>query len=80
MKNRSELLAIAQGAIDIGRKLMADTGPGQVHTKGDRDLVTDLDLRIQNEIRVHLENITPDFDFLGEEYGGGAVDPSVEYV
>jgi myo-inositol-1(or 4)-monophosphatase len=80
VKDLAELLVIAQEAADIGRKLMLTTGPGQVHAKGDRDLVTDLDLRIQREVRAFLERATPDIDFLGEEEGGGAIDQNVEYV
>jgi myo-inositol-1(or 4)-monophosphatase len=80
MKDLDELLAIAQEAVEIGRKLMTTSGPGQIHAKGDRDLVTDLDLQIQREIREYLEKATPDFNFLGEEQGGGALDEAADYV
>lgn len=74
------MLAVAQEAVDIGRKLMLTQGPGEVHTKGDRDLVTDLDLRIQHEVRAFLNRATPHVQFLGEEEGGGSIDPGVDYV
>jgi myo-inositol-1(or 4)-monophosphatase len=80
LKNLDELLTIAQEAVEIGRKLMATSGPGKIHEKGDRDLVTDLDLQIQREIRANLEKATPDFDFLGEEQGGGTLDQAADYV
>lgn len=80
MKDLSELLAIAQNAVDIGRKLMTTSGPGQVHDKGDRDLVTDLDLRIQREVKSYLQRVTPNIDFLGEEDGGGDLDQDADYV
>ncbi|WP_409466599.1 inositol monophosphatase family protein [Amycolatopsis sp. GA6-003] len=74
------MLAVAQEAAEIGRKLMVTQGPGEVHTKGDRDLVTDLDVRIQREVRDFLRRATPSFDFLGEEDGGDSIDSSAEYI
>jgi myo-inositol-1(or 4)-monophosphatase len=59
---------------------MTTSDPGDVHAKGDRDLVTDLDLQIQPEVRTYLERATPDIDFLVEEEGGGVLDPEAEYV
>ncbi|WP_158885255.1 inositol monophosphatase family protein [Amycolatopsis anabasis] len=80
MKDTAELLAVAQAAVEIGYKLMTTTGPGQVHEKGDRDLVTDLDLRIQREIKTYLERAAPGIVFLGEEQGGGTLDQDANYV
>jgi myo-inositol-1(or 4)-monophosphatase len=80
VKDLNALLTIAQEAVEIGRKLMTTSGPGEVHAKGDRDLVTDLDLQIQREIRAYLQRATPDIDFLGEEEGGGVLDQAAEYV
>ena len=80
MKNLDDLLTIAQEAVEIGYQLMTTSGPGQVHQKGDRDLVTDLDLQIQHKIRTYLEKVTPDVDFLGEEQGGGVLDQTTDYV
>jgi myo-inositol-1(or 4)-monophosphatase len=80
MKDPDELLTIAQEAVEIGYRLLTTSGPGQIHEKGDRDLVTDLDLQIQREIRAYLEKATPGMDFLGEEQGGGALDETVDYV
>lgn len=74
------MLAVAQEAVEIGRKLMTTQGPGEIHAKGDRDLVTDLDIRIQREVRAFLERATPEIGFLGEEEGGGAIDPSAAQV
>jgi myo-inositol-1(or 4)-monophosphatase len=80
VKHLDELLTIAQEAVEIGYTLITTSGPGQIHEKGDRDLVTDLDLQIQREIRAYLEKTTPDVDFLGEEQGGGALDQAADYV
>ncbi|WP_433408043.1 inositol monophosphatase family protein [Saccharomonospora azurea] len=80
MKDLNALLAVAKEAADIGAKRMTTSAPGTVSTKGDRDYVTELDVRIQHEIRDHLARATPDIDFLGEEEGGGAIDESTDYV
>ncbi|GAA1022088.1 MULTISPECIES: inositol monophosphatase family protein [Amycolatopsis] len=74
------MLAVAQEAVEIGRKLMTTQRPGEVHAKGDRDLVTDLDLRIQREVQAFLAHATPEIGFLGEEQGGGSIDPSTPQV
>lgn len=80
MKDLNALLAIAQEAADIGAKRMTTSAPGTVSAKGDRDYVTELDVRIQHEIRDFLARATPDIDFLGEEEGGGTIDESADYV
>ncbi|GAA1968511.1 inositol monophosphatase family protein [Amycolatopsis minnesotensis] len=80
MRELSELLEIARSAVGIGDRLMTTAERGEVHEKGDRDFVTDLDVRVQKEIRAYLEGATPDIDFLGEEEGGGTLDESAEYV
>ncbi|CAM2927287.1 inositol monophosphatase family protein [Saccharomonospora xinjiangensis] len=80
MKDLNALLAIAQEAADIGAKRMTTSAPGTVSAKSDRDFVTELDVRIQHEIRDHLARATPDIDFLGEEEGGGTIDETTEYV
>jgi myo-inositol-1(or 4)-monophosphatase len=76
----NHLLAVAQEAVEIGAKLMTTSAPGVVSAKGDRDYVSELDIQIQHEIRDHLHRATPDFDFLGEEEGGGVIDDSADYV
>jgi myo-inositol-1(or 4)-monophosphatase len=80
VKNLDTLLAVAQEAADIGAKRMTTQAPGTVSAKDDRDYVTELDVRIQHEIRDHLARATPDIDFLGEEEGGRAIDETAEYV
>ncbi|ASR37859.1 inositol monophosphatase [Prauserella marina] len=80
MKDLNALLAIAQEAANIGAKLMTTSAPGTVRAKGDRDYVTELDIKIQHEIQDHLRRATPDIDFLGEEEGGGTIDESTEHV
>jgi myo-inositol-1(or 4)-monophosphatase len=47
VKNLDDLLMIAQEAVEIGATLLTTSNSGNVHYKGDRDLITDLDLQIQ---------------------------------
>ncbi|WP_067839579.1 inositol monophosphatase family protein [Nocardia lijiangensis] len=61
------LLEIARRAVAIGGELLAKAEPGQITQKGDRDFVTDLDLRVQAAVRQYLAETTPEIDFLGEE-------------
>ncbi|WP_007023306.1 inositol monophosphatase family protein [Saccharomonospora iraqiensis] len=80
MKDLDALLATARDAAAIGARLMTTRHPGTVRAKGDRDYVTELDVRIQHEIRDFLARTTPDIDFLGEEDGGGTIEESTGAV
>lgn len=68
------LLLAAEHAIDIGARILRQ---GRAHIgaligKGDRDFATDVDLRIESEIKASLARATPEIPFLGEEEDGGA--------
>jgi len=63
----ANLLQVARSAVAIGYKLLGSTSTGNVHAKSDRDYVTDLDFRIQSEIRHYLAQETPSIGFYGEE-------------
>ncbi|WP_370945677.1 inositol monophosphatase [Amycolatopsis sp. cg5] len=76
----NDLLAIAREAVEIGYRLVTTSEPGVVREKGDRDLVTELDVQVQQHIRAHLEQATPDIAFLGEEDGGGELDQTADAV
>ncbi|WP_280407481.1 inositol monophosphatase family protein [Nocardia brasiliensis] len=66
-----ELLRIARTAVAIGGELLRTAETGTVHNKdGDRDFVTDLDLRIQDTLQKFLATEAPAVDFLGEEDSG----------
>ncbi|MGW4124791.1 inositol monophosphatase family protein [Nocardia sp. NPDC004711] len=67
MTDYHELLGIARAAVAEGCKILSTSRPGSVHAKGDRDFVTDLDVRIQEAIRDLLADATPEIGFLGEE-------------
>lgn len=72
-----DLLEVARAATAEGGRLLRTGGPGSVHAKGDRDFVTDLDLRIQRSIREYLGQAAPEIGFLGEEREPNAAEHDV---
>ncbi|MBP2334164.1 myo-inositol-1(or 4)-monophosphatase [Saccharothrix coeruleofusca] len=70
------LAEIARQAVTIGTDLIKTTRPQTVIEKADRDTFTDVDLRIEHEIRAYLAKITPEIGFIGEE--GGADDQTAD--
>lgn len=87
-----KLLGVAGEAVDLAvDTLRSAVGPGDLTPKGDRDYASEIDFRIERQLRAHLTEATPDIGFLGEEEGtsghqGGlhwALDPidgTVNYV
>jgi len=63
------LAHIARDAVHIGAELVRTATPHEVMDKGDRDIVTDVDVKVEQEIRAYLGRATPEFGFLGEEQG-----------
>ena len=62
-----ELFEIAWQATQIGASTLKQSQPESVRHKGDRDLVTDVDLAIQRDIADFLAKTTPDIELLAEE-------------
>jgi myo-inositol-1(or 4)-monophosphatase len=67
MKSHHDFLEIAWQAAQIGSETLGTSQPGTVRHKGDRDLVTDVDLSIQHDIADFLTQTTPDIALLAEE-------------
>ncbi len=69
----ARLLLAAEHAVDIGARTLRQgrSHIGALIGKGDRDFATDVDLRIESEIKASLGEVTPEIPFLGEEEGGG---------
>jgi myo-inositol-1(or 4)-monophosphatase len=65
--NNDELFETAWQATQIGADILASAHPQSVRKKGDRDLVTDVDLRIQRDITNYLAHATPQISIYGEE-------------
>lgn len=62
-----DLQTIADQAVGLGYDIVKNTTPAEIRLKGDRDVVTDVDITVQNEVRDFLARMTPDIAFLGEE-------------
>lgn len=62
-----DLQTIAEQAVGLGTDIIRNTTPAEIRLKGDRDIVTDVDVTVQNEVRDFLARMTPDIAFLGEE-------------
>lgn len=71
MADYATLLPVAREAIAIARRIVRSRGPRSVAAKGERDMVTDVDLAVEEAVREFLARETPDIDMLGEEYGRG---------
>lgn len=67
-------LHIAEQAVAMASEMVHTTTPGHAMTKGDRDMVTDLDIAIERRIRAFLAEQTPQIGFLGEEQGGDTLE------
>jgi myo-inositol-1(or 4)-monophosphatase len=65
----AELLPVAREAVAIGRRIVRDRAPLSVLAKGDRDMVTDVDLAVEDAVRAFLTRETPEIGILGEEHG-----------
>jgi myo-inositol-1(or 4)-monophosphatase len=65
----AELLKVAEAAVDRGR-VIAARAPGELTSKGDRDMASEVDFAVEREVRAFLTRETPDIGVLGEEEGG----------
>ena len=68
----ARLLLAAEHAVDVGARILRQgrSHIGELIGKGDRDFATDVDLRIESEIRASLTQDAPQIPFLGEEENG----------
>jgi myo-inositol-1(or 4)-monophosphatase len=66
----AELLKVAEAAVDRGRVVTDSREPGELTSKGDRDMASEVDFAVEREVRAFLERETPEIGVLGEEEGG----------
>ncbi|MEV5962886.1 inositol monophosphatase [Kribbella sp. NPDC051952] len=66
----AELLKVAGAAVDRGRVVTDSREPGELTSKGDRDMASEVDFAVEREVRAFLERATPEIGVLGEEEGG----------
>ncbi|MFD5089212.1 inositol monophosphatase family protein [Amycolatopsis thailandensis] len=67
--NLDHALTAAQRAIDLAVQHALSHQPTHITTKGDRDVVTNIDVAVENLIRDRLSNWDPAVGFVGEENG-----------
>ncbi|MFH0246031.1 inositol monophosphatase family protein [Streptomyces sp. HK10] len=70
MTDLRALLDIANQAVDHAAAIVSQKAVGTVTAKGDRDMVSELDLAVEERVRTFLHTETPEIGFLGEEQGG----------
>ncbi|HET6502475.1 MAG TPA: inositol monophosphatase family protein [Amycolatopsis sp.] len=63
------LLPVAREAVAMARRIILSRAPSSVTAKGERDLVTDIDLAVEAAVREFLSGQTPSIGVLGEERG-----------
>lgn len=69
MTSYAELLPVAREAVAIAHRIVRSRAPLSVTAKSERDLVTDVDLAVEDAVRAFLALETPDIGILGEEHG-----------
>ncbi|MER5504829.1 inositol monophosphatase family protein [Streptomyces sp. NPDC002766] len=74
MADLAPLLQIADAALDQASSLVTEMAVGAVRSKGDRDMVSEIDLAVEERVRDFLRKETPEIGFLGEESGGEEID------
>jgi myo-inositol-1(or 4)-monophosphatase len=73
-------MPIAVKAMDLAAELVRTLLPSVVNAKGDRDMVSDIDVEIERAVRDYLCAQTPQIGFLGEEEGGAAGEGELQWV
>ncbi|MGW7203928.1 inositol monophosphatase family protein [Streptomyces sp. NPDC054837] len=69
MTDLAPLLQVAGAALDQVSALVTEMAVGAVQAKGDRDMVSEIDLAVEERVRSFLQKETPEIGFLGEENG-----------
>jgi myo-inositol-1(or 4)-monophosphatase len=76
----STYLPIAAQAVDLATQIVRERLPSVVDTKGDRDMVSDIDLEIERNVRRFLHKQSPEVAFVGEEEGNGVGGGALQWV
>lgn len=69
MTDLKALLPVAQAATSLAHRTILDHPIERVIPKGERDMVSDVDLHVERSVREFLRRETPEMAFLGEEGG-----------
>lgn len=80
MTQPGSYLPIAARAMDLAAEIVRRQEPAVVKAKGDRDMVSDVDIEIERAVRGFLQSHSPEIGFLGEEEGNAAGDGELRWV
>ncbi|GAA1630334.1 inositol monophosphatase family protein [Actinoplanes couchii] len=80
MTDYADLLPIAHRAVDLARDVMRTMQPGTLTAKGDRDMASEVDYAIEDQVRAFLAEQTPGIGFLGEEHGITGADTGLTWA
>lgn len=73
------LLTLANEALDLARPHLLER-PTEVSSKTERDMVTDIDLAVETDLRAFLRERAPHVGFLGEEQGSVQADAELVWA
>jgi myo-inositol-1(or 4)-monophosphatase len=73
-------LPIATEAMDLAREIVRERLPAVVDAKGDRDMVSDVDLEVERRVREFLRARSPETGFVGEEDENASGDGDLQWV
>ncbi|MCD6174390.1 MAG: inositol monophosphatase [Planctomycetes bacterium] len=78
----NDLLVLAERAVDRAVSLLDTFSACDLHLtfKGERDYASELDFKIEQELRGFLLDAEPEIGFLGEEYGGDSLGNGAAWV
>jgi myo-inositol-1(or 4)-monophosphatase len=65
----ADLLPVAREAVALGHRIVRSRAPRSITEKSARDLVTDIDLAVEDAVRAFLARETPHIGIVGEEHG-----------
>lgn len=69
MTTTQSVLSLAVEAVNRSAEVVRTSRPGALTAKGDRDMASEVDLRVERETRQFLTTAVPSIGFLGEENG-----------
>jgi myo-inositol-1(or 4)-monophosphatase len=76
----AELLPVALEAAERATTRIRQQDPGTITAKGDRDMASEVDYAVEDDLRTFLAKETPEIGFLGEEHGGADAHTATAWI
>jgi myo-inositol-1(or 4)-monophosphatase len=76
----AELLPVALEAAERATTRIRQQDPGTITAKGDRDMASEVDYAVEDDLRTFLAKETPEIGFLGEEHGGADAQTATAWI